>query len=121
MPTLHLSDKTKIRITSVDGRYYTLDDYPGVYIYDDKKTMKWNKQDATLTDTEYDGQVVKYLAGELVLTRGLTRQHPLFFEVFHLEVLMPLGVGELPSWATNNTCYIPFGGDLGSAEGVAMG
>lgn len=121
MPTLVLRDGTKIELKPAGNKYYTFDGYPGVYIYDDGMTMKWDKENVSLPDKEYDGQVSTYLAGKLVLTRGLPRQHPLFFEIFHLEVLMPLGVGELPSWATNNTRYIPFGADLVSAEGVAMG
>lgn len=118
--TLTLRNGTTVQLTAVNNTpYYRLGQNANAYIHRDGLTIAGNN--VTIGDQEYDGQVAAFLGPGLRLSRGVVRHHPLFYEVAKMGILMPLGVGEMPDWATNETRYIPFGPDLPSAQGIAMG
>jgi hypothetical protein len=121
MPTLRLQDGTTAALSRfADTPYFLFDGHQDAYLHDNDQLHKAGN-DVILNNDEYDGQITRYLAGSLTLARGLPRQHPLYHEVSEMGFLMPLGVGAMPDWATNTTRYIPFGPDLVSARGIAMG
>lgn len=102
-----------------DPKYYEFIDRPGSYLAADQVTV--DGKQAEIADKALATQVAAYFSGVLLLWRGITRQHPLWYEVRYLNILQPLGSGEMPNFATNKTSYIPFGHSLESARGVAMG
>ncbi|HZM79966.1 MAG TPA: hypothetical protein VFC19_29890 [Candidatus Limnocylindrales bacterium] len=121
MPTLRLRDGTTAVLSRfADTPYFTFDGHQDAWLHDNDQLHKVTN-DIFLASDEYDAQITRYLAGDLVLARGLPRQHPLYHEIAELGILMPLGVGAMPDWATNATRYIPFGPDLASAQGIALG
>jgi hypothetical protein len=121
MPILRLQDGTTAALSRfADTPYFSFDGHPDAWLHDNNQLHK-AANDIILADDEYDAQITQYLAGNLTLARGLPRQHPLYYEIAELGILMPLGVGAMPDWATNATRYIPFGPNLASAQGIALG
>lgn len=121
MPTLRLRDGTTAALSRfADTPYFSFDGHQDAYLHDNDQLHKAGN-DIILNSDEYDTQITRYLSGNLTLVRGLPRQHPLYHEIGEMGILMPLGVGAMPDWATNTTRYIPFGPDLPSAQGVALG
>jgi hypothetical protein len=120
MPTLTLRNRTQVTLTAVQNTpYYRLGPHAHAYIHSDGLTIVGNN--VTIGNEEYDGQVAAFLGVGLQLSRGVVRHHPLFYEVARMGILMPLGVGEMPDWATNETRFIPFGPNVGYAQGIALG
>jgi hypothetical protein len=121
MPTLNLRPATQVQLNAVaDTNYFRLGQHAHAYIQNnDQLTIAGDN--VTIGNDEYNNQVAAFVGGGVTLSRGVTRQHPLYYEVARMGILMPLGVGEMPDWATNETSFIPFGPDLGSAQGIAMG
>jgi hypothetical protein len=121
MPTLVLLDGTKVALTKIGTTgYFRIGAYSNAYLCDNEQLVT-SHDVVKLHNPEYNGQISSFLKGKLTLARGLTRQHPLFYEVALMGVLMPLGTGELPDWATNATSFIPFGPNDVAAMGVARG
>ena len=118
MPTLKLTDGKSITLTPAKNGYYTLGKYEVDYIADNQQ-LEANGKVVTVRDKSYDRQLSQYLDGKLVLARGITRHHPLWYEARWMGIVAPLGVGDLPDWATNATSYIPFGPPDG-AMGIAI-
>ncbi len=63
-----------------------------------------------------DAAIDRFLAGNLVLYRGIPHWHPLFFTVLNQQQLNPLGNGQLPDTSTINTKFIPFSPDALTAR-----
>ncbi|MGX1028425.1 hypothetical protein [Streptomyces sp. SAI-097] len=64
--------------------------------------------------------VMKYRMGGLALYRGIPRHHETWHDVNGGGVIPPLGSGELPDYATNNTSFIPFSPSERVARGSAV-
>lgn len=121
MPTIRLRNGTTAGVTPIPHtNYFSFDGHQNAFIQDNTELHRV-VDDIIIKSDEYDQQITDYLAGNLTLVRGLPRQHPLFFEVTEMGILAPLGVGDMPDWATNTTRFIPFGPDVNAAQGVALG
>ena len=118
MIKLKLDETMTTMMRDPEGGYLEFADRRGSYLRNNE-LVTITGATATITKPEYAAQIRAFLEDRLELQRGITRQHPLWYEVRYLRVLMPLGVGELPHWATNYTSFIPFGAVRGQAEGIA--
>lgn len=120
MPTLTLGNHTQVQLNAVPNTsFFRLGEHPHAYIHRDGLTIVGNN--VTINDVDYDGHVSAFVGGGIQLWRGVTRHHPLFYEVARMGILMPLGVGEMPDWATNETKFIPFCPSLALAQPIARG
>ena len=102
--------------------YFRFEAAPRSYIYSNSE-LKIDEATSQITvnNPDYAEQIARFSNGKLQLWRGITRQHPLFYEVDQVHIVLPLGTGELPDFDTNKTSFIPFGHSEGSAKGIAIG
>jgi hypothetical protein len=117
--TLRLGDRS-FRVRPVDG-YFEFLDARGSYIQDNGELVHGDDGEIRVRDPLYAERLLEFFGTGLTLWRGVTRQHPLWYELDQLHILMPLGTGELPDWDTNVTTFIPFGPTRDGARAIAGG
>lgn len=73
-----------------------------------------------VTDAMYELQIVTFLGGSLPLYRGVARWHKTWHTIAHNGQLQSLGTGEFPDFSTNDSAFIPFTADRGTAVSAAI-
>jgi hypothetical protein len=114
---LNIAARAPITVTRT-GNFMRLDPLVAgeAYIYLPQVQATAAANTFSVTDGALDALIDRFLAGNLVLYRGVPHWHPLFFTVLNHLAIAPLGHGALPDTSTINTRFIPFSPDQVTAR-----